>query len=74
MAEASPISVFDLCRLASELADEHGVEARDYARSAYYTLEAQGDFERAHFWFTLSVLVDDVVANRMDPERIPTIQ
>ena len=69
-----PISVHDLCILAGELAYEHGSEARDYARSAYYTLEAQGDFERADFWFTLSVLVDDVVTKRIDPECIPTIQ
>lgn len=68
-----PISVYDLYRLAGDLAGEHGVEARDYARSAYYMLEAEGDLERAEFWFTLSVLVDDVVANRIDPDRFPSI-
>ncbi len=69
-----PISVYDLCRLAGELAGEHGVQARDYARCAYYTLEAEGDLERANFWFLLSVLVDDVVAHRIDPDHLPTLQ
>jgi hypothetical protein len=68
------ISVYDLCRLAGDLAMEHGIQARDYARSAYYTLEAEGDLERADFWFTLSVLVDDIVAKRLDPDHIPTLQ
>jgi hypothetical protein len=68
-----PISAHKLCRLAAELASEHGLEARDYARRAYLTLEAEGDTERAHFWFTLSILVDDVVMHRLDLERPPTI-
>ena len=68
-----PISAHKLCRLAAELASEHGVAARDYARRAYLTLDAEGDKERARFWFALSILLDDVVMHRLDPERLPTI-
>jgi hypothetical protein len=69
-----PISAQNLCRLAGELATEHGVLARDYARRAFRTLEAEGDTERAHFWFMLSILVDDVMLHRLDPDNAPTIQ
>lgn len=69
-----PISVRKLCRLAGELATEHGVEARDYARRAYVELEADGDRERAQFWFVLSVLVDDVIMHRVAADELPTIQ
>lgn len=68
-----PISAQNLCRLAGELAAEHGVLAVDYARRAYRTLEYEGEMDRARFWFTLSILVDDVMAHRLDPEIIPTI-
>jgi hypothetical protein len=69
-----PISAQNLCRLAGELATEHGVLARDYARRAFRTLESEGDMERAHFWFMLSILVDDVMQHRLDPDTAPTIQ
>ncbi len=68
-----PISAQNLCRLAGELAAEHGVLALDYARRAYRTLEYEGETDRAHFWFTLSILVDDVMTHRLDPDSIPTI-
>ena len=68
-----PISAQNLCRLAGELAAEHGVLARDYARRAFRTLESEGDPERARFWFLLSVLVDDVMLHRLDPDNVPTI-
>lgn len=68
-----PISAHRLCRLAAKLADEHGTVARDYARRAYIDLEADGDKERAQFWLTLSVLVEDVVLHRVDPDQVPTI-
>jgi hypothetical protein len=67
------ISAHKLCRLAAQLASEHGVAARDYARRAYLELETDGYRDHAKFWFTLSVLLDDVVAHRTDPERLPTI-
>ncbi len=68
------ISARNLCQMAGELAEEHGVLALDYARRVYRTMECEGDTDRAQFWFTLSVLVDDVMTHRLDPDAIPTIQ
>lgn len=59
----------DLCQLAAELASEHGSDAVDYARRAVVTLECEGEGERAQFWFALSILLDDIVAQRVDPDR-----
>jgi hypothetical protein len=67
------ISAGDLCFLAAELAAEHGVVARDYAQRASVSLAAEGESERASFWFTLSVLLDDIALHRLDPDRAPTI-
>ncbi len=69
-----PISAQNLCRLAGELAEEHGLLALDYARRAYRTFEYEGQPDRAQFWFTLSVLVDDVMSRRIDPDNGPSIQ
>ena len=69
-----PISAQNLCRLAGELADEHGVLALDYARRAYRTFEYEGQADRALFWFSLSILVDDIMTRRLDPDNIPSIQ
>ncbi len=68
-----PISASDMCMLAAELAAEHGLIARDYARRAVASFEAEGEVDRARFWFTLSVLLDDIALNRLDPERPLTI-
>ena len=68
-----PISASDLCLLAGELAAEHGIIARDYARRAVATLEAEGEMDRATFWLTLSILLDDIVMHRLDPDRAPAI-
>lgn len=59
----------DLCQLAAELASEHGEDAVDYARRAVVTLECEGEGERAQFWFALSILLDDIVTQRVDPDR-----
>jgi len=67
------ISAGDLCFLAAELAAEHGLLARDYARRASASLQAEGEAERARFWFALSVILDDIALNRLDPEQTPTI-
>jgi hypothetical protein len=67
------INADDLCRLAAELASEHGSDALDYARRAVVSFEAEGAQDRAYFWFTLSVLLDDIVAMRIDPDRPLTI-
>ncbi|MBS0272880.1 MAG: hypothetical protein JSR55_00440 [Proteobacteria bacterium] len=55
--------------MAAELASEHGSDAVDYARRAVVTLECEGEGERAQFWFALSILLDDIVAQRVDPDR-----
>jgi hypothetical protein len=68
-----PISASDFCRLAADLAAEHGVVACDYARRAVVAFEADGEVDRARFWFVLSVLLDDIVIGRLDPERPLTI-
>ncbi len=67
------ISASELCHLAGELAAEHGVLARDYAQRAYRALEGEGQFDRAQFWFALSILVDDVMLRGLDPEHGPSI-
>ena len=67
------LSAGDLCFLAAELAAEHGLVARDYARRAYASFTAEGEPERARFWFTLSVLLDDIAQHRLDPGSTPTI-
>lgn len=59
----------DLCQLAAELAFEHGADAVDYARRAVVTLECEGEDERAQFWYALSILLDDIVTQRVDPDR-----
>ena len=67
------ISAGDLCYLAAELAAEHGVVARDYARRAFVSLTAEGERERARFWFALSVLLEDIELHRLDTDHSPTI-
>ena len=57
----------DMYRLATDLAAEHGVLALAYARRAVASFEADGAPDRAHFWYTLSVLLDDIVEKRLDP-------
>jgi hypothetical protein len=64
-----PINAEDLCRLAGELANEHGPDVLTYARRAVIAFEAEGASDRAHLWFALTVLLDDIVARRLDPDR-----
>jgi len=59
----------DLCQLAADLASEHGEDAVQYARNATVTLESEGAHDRARFWFALSILLDDIVTLRLDPDR-----
>lgn len=63
----------DLYRLASDLADEHGPAARDYASRAVMTLEAEGCHERANFWFLMLILLGDLASGHVDPEHDITI-
>jgi hypothetical protein len=67
------ISAGDLCYLAAELAAEHGSVARDYAKRAFVSFQAEGEAERARFWFALSVILDDIALHRLDPDHTPTI-
>jgi hypothetical protein len=67
------LATSDLYRLASDLATEHGAAACDYASRAVMTLEAEGRHERAQFWFVMLVLLDDVITQRVDPDRHITI-
>ncbi|MBV9330431.1 MAG: hypothetical protein JOZ55_02635 [Alphaproteobacteria bacterium] len=66
-------SASDLCRLAADLASEHGHDALLYARRAVISFEAEGARDRAYIWFALSVLLDDIAAMRLDPALPLTI-
>ncbi|HWD48840.1 MAG TPA: hypothetical protein VG309_02880 [Rhizomicrobium sp.] len=59
----------DLCQLAADIVAEHGEDSVRYARRATVTLESEGEHDRARFWFAMSVLLDDIVTLRLDPER-----
>lgn len=58
----------DLCQLAADLAIEHGFAAIEFAQRAVVSLELEGETERAHLWQSLSVLLDDIFAQRLDPD------
>ena len=58
----------DLCQLAADLALEHDTYAAEFAQRAIVALELEGETERAHFWQSLSVLLDDIFAQRFDPD------
>lgn len=68
-----PLTTDEMCLLAAELAEEHGAMASRYALQASVACEAEGEAERAAFWFTLSVLLDDILSARLDPERPLTL-
>ena len=61
------LATSDLYRLASDLAAEHGEAVCDYASRAVMTLEAEGNHDRAQFWFVMLVLLGDVIHHRVDP-------
>jgi hypothetical protein len=63
----------DFYRLASDLTDEHGTDAREYARRAVAAFEAEGAKDRARFWFTMCVFLDDLAEHRGTAERPVTI-
>jgi hypothetical protein len=67
------LSADDLYRLAADLAEEHGASAMDVARRAVVAFEAEGSVERARFWFTLCVFLDDINEHRLDPSFPVTI-
>ncbi len=51
------LATSDLYHLASDLAAEHGDAACDYASRAVMTLEAEGNHDRAQFWFVMLILL-----------------
>jgi hypothetical protein len=57
----------DVCQLAAELAIEHGSDALEYARCATLKYQFEGRPDRAFFWFSLAVLLDDFAEQRLDP-------
>ena len=63
----------DMYRLASDFADEFGDNASDYAYRAVVSFEAEGEGDRAYFWFLLLVMMGDIVAHRIDPDAGITI-
>ena len=69
----SHLTTGDMYRLASDFADEHGEEASDYAYRAVISFEADGEGERAYFWFLLLVMVGDIVSHRIDPDVAITV-
>jgi hypothetical protein len=69
----SHLTTGDMYRLASDFADEHGDEACDYAYRAVVSFEAEGEGERAYFWFLLLVMMGDITNHRIDPDAAITI-
>ncbi|MBV8798837.1 MAG: hypothetical protein JO208_03365 [Alphaproteobacteria bacterium] len=63
----------DLCELAADLVLEHGTAARHLAQHAIIALASDGQSERVHFWQSLSLLLDDILARRLDPSVPLTI-
>lgn len=59
----------EMCVLAWELASEHGDAALVYARRASAEFASIGADDRAAFWHMLSVFIDDIMSQRLDPER-----
>ena len=67
------LSTGDMVRLASDFAEEHGADACDYAYRAVVSFEAEGEGERAYFWFLLLVMLGDIACHRLDPDAPVTI-
>jgi hypothetical protein len=63
-----PMKTADLCQLAADLALEHGTGAIEIAQFARISLEVDGQMDRAKIWKMLSVLLDDIFAQRLDPD------
>lgn len=63
----------EIMRLASDFAEEHGKDACDYAYRAIVSFEAEGEGERAYFWFLLLVMLGDIASQRLNPNGTLTI-
>ena len=64
----------ELCHIAAELAAEHGPFALDYAERAVVSYRDSGELERELFWRAMSVLLDDIFTQRLDPSAPITLQ
>ena len=69
----SQLTTGDMCRLAFDLADEHGADASDYAWRAVISFGAEGEGDRAYFWFLLLVMLSDIASHRIPPGGAITI-
>ena len=63
----------EIMQLASDFAEEHGADACDYAYRAVVSFEAEGEGERAYFWFLLLIMLGDIASNRLNPNGVLTI-
>ena len=68
------LSAGDICQLAAEMAEEHGDEARIFARRASREFESAGEHGRAEFWRAMAAFLDDIAAHRIDPDLPITMQ
>ena len=57
----------EIMQLASDFAEEHGTDACDYAYRAVVSFEAEGEGERAYFWFLLLIMLGAIASNRVNP-------
>jgi hypothetical protein len=72
-ATRTHLTTGDMFRLASDFAEEHGAKASDYAYRAVISFEAEGEGERAYFWFLLLVMLGDIASKRIQPGAAITI-
>jgi hypothetical protein len=63
----------DMRDLAAELIDEHGPAVFNTALRASADHACDGRHEGAHFWYALSLLLDDIIHARFDPVRPLTL-
>lgn len=63
----------DLRDLAADLVHEHGPAILSIALRASAEHACDGREEHAHFWYALSLLLDDIIHERLDPNRPLTL-
>ncbi len=72
-ATRTHLTTGDMYRLAADFAEEHGDNASDYAYRAVICFEAEGEGDRAYFWFLLLVMLGDIASKRIQPGAAITI-
>ena len=72
-ATRTHLTTGDMYRLAVDFAEEHGAHATDYAYRAVISFEAEGEGDRAYFWFLLLVMLGDIASKRIQPGATITI-